>query len=409
MPTVERINMPEENEAPSPPWMDKKLLELWLKPHHGEVSVTDVESNVATSKGDNYLSVIHRLVVHTKEGQSYSLLVKCRLEDGDAANIMRESAIFKKEQEMYGVTLPKMSALLKKALPDSFEPLAPRCYYACKSFLVLEDMMTQGFRMCDRLQGLDLQQSLQAVRTVARFHASSLALLEQDPGCMDEYAVSFFTEPCLLSAWDKCFTGMAKTLREELETWPQEEWGEYVQKMRQVEQNVMQRLGKTVARNEKGPNVLVHGDFWINNIIFDDANRVRLLDFQLVNYTSPVLDLHLFLCTSANFDVRVHHTDTLLQEYHRVLCSTLTALEYSKPLMTLQEVHEEFDRKSSHGVWAMIGPAACMLTEPDNGFDLDKALMTGEIPGPSMYNDYYRTVLKWMLPVLDKKGAFNNP
>jgi hypothetical protein len=68
-------------------------------------------------KGDNYLSVMHRLVVRTRDEGSYPLIVKCRMEEGATARIMRDSSIFRKEQEMYVNTLPRMSALLKKALP----------------------------------------------------------------------------------------------------------------------------------------------------------------------------------------------------------------------------------------------------------------------------------------------------
>jgi hypothetical protein len=72
---------------------------------------------LATVKGDNYLSVMNRLLVKTKDGGTYSLIVKCRMEEGATARIMRDSSIFRKEQEMYANTLPRISALLKKALP----------------------------------------------------------------------------------------------------------------------------------------------------------------------------------------------------------------------------------------------------------------------------------------------------
>jgi hypothetical protein len=109
--------MSADAAAGSPPWMDKKLLELWLRAHYGQVTVTDCEVRLATGKGDNYLSVIRRLLVRTKAEGCYHLVVKCCIEDGATAWILRDSSIFRKEQEMYGNTLPKMSALLKKALP----------------------------------------------------------------------------------------------------------------------------------------------------------------------------------------------------------------------------------------------------------------------------------------------------
>jgi hypothetical protein len=96
----------------------------------------------------------------------------------------------------------------------------------------------------------------------------------------------------------------------------------------------------------------------------------------------------------------------VLQEYHTTLCDTLIALGYTQPLITLPELHEEFDRKAVYGLWSIVGPAACMLSHPDCGFNMDDVLETGVTPGPSMYSDNYKKAVKWMLPVLDRQGAF---
>jgi hypothetical protein len=97
--------------------MDKRLLEMWLRTHYGEVTVTECEVENATSKGDNYLSTMHRMVVRTQGGDSHYLLIKSRMEEGTTANVMKDSSIFRKEQEMYGNTLPRMHNLLQKAVP----------------------------------------------------------------------------------------------------------------------------------------------------------------------------------------------------------------------------------------------------------------------------------------------------
>jgi Domain of unknown function (DUF227). len=93
------------------PWLDKHRLEEWLQCPVEECVCRDAEL-----KGDNYLSDLHRLLVKTKNGDK-SLIVKCSLEDGPAAVALRDSTIFKKEQEMYATTLPEMDRLLREALP----------------------------------------------------------------------------------------------------------------------------------------------------------------------------------------------------------------------------------------------------------------------------------------------------
>jgi hypothetical protein len=97
---------------------------------------------------------------------------------------------------------------------------------------------------------------------------------------------------------------------------------------------------------------------------------------------------------------------TVLQEYHTALCDTLTALDYTQPLITLQELYEEFDRKAMYGLWSVVCPVPCMLSHPNCGFEMDNVLERGVTPGPSMFTDNYKKVVKWMLPVLDRQGVF---
>lgn len=74
-------------------------------------------------------------------------------------------------------TLKKMSNLLEPA-----HRINARIFYVQKEypvFLVIEDLATLGFRMADRQAGLDLPHCLLAMRGLARFHASSVAICEK--------------------------------------------------------------------------------------------------------------------------------------------------------------------------------------------------------------------------------------
>ena len=77
---------------------------------------------------------------------------------------------------MMSNTLSKMNTFLG---PD--EKLNGRGLYTQENppLLVIEDLAPLGFRMADRQAGLDLNHCLLAIRGLARFHASSVALVEK--------------------------------------------------------------------------------------------------------------------------------------------------------------------------------------------------------------------------------------
>ncbi|KAJ9590336.1 hypothetical protein L9F63_027826 [Diploptera punctata] len=323
----------------TPPWLDVKMLELWLRK-----PVQQCVKKDAFNKGDNHMGDLHRILVKTKD-EDISLIVKCRTEEGPTAEIQNESNMFRKEQELYKTTLPKMDQLLRNALSSEFQSLAPKCYYSCKCFLVLEDLSVMGYKMDDRQKGLDLEKCLSLIQTLARFHASSIKLHELEPKSMQEFSKHVFSETNSEKKWNNWFKAMMKLFIDELESWPEEQWSYYLKKIRKLEPNLLRRVEETIRTYDSDFNVLIHGDLWVNNILYR-GDTCRLVDFQFVKFTSFAIDLHLFLTSSVKMEVRLQHTDNLIQEYHRTLCKTMTALRCERKLPTLQELYEEYHRKA---------------------------------------------------------------
>jgi hypothetical protein len=97
-----------------------------------------------------------------------------------------------------------------------------------------------------------------------------------------------------------------------------------------------------------------------------------------------------------------------LQEYHTVLCDTLTVLGYTQTPISLEGLHEEFDTKAKYFLYSLIGPYAVMQCEPECGFNLDDALTRGLNPGRCMYGENYKMAVMYLLPWLKSKGVFEN-
>lgn len=77
--------------------------------------------------------------------------------------------------------------------------------------------------------------------------------------------------------------------------------------------------------------VLCHGDCWTNNFLYKyDGNNVILetclVDFQLIRFGSPALDISnlIFCCTDKS--LRQNHMKTILQIYFKELLKSLRTL-----------------------------------------------------------------------------------
>lgn len=76
---------------------------------------------------------------------------------------------------------------------------------------------------------------------------------------------------------------------------------------------------------------ICHGDCWTNNFLYkydgnNDILEVCLVDFQLIRYGSPALDVAnlIFCCTDKS--LRENHMKTLLQAYYKELLKGLREL-----------------------------------------------------------------------------------
>jgi len=88
--------------------------------------------------------------------------------------------------------------------------------------------------------------------------------------------------------------------------------------LRAVGDAVVARLGDYVA-HRPGPHTVVHGDYRLDNLLFDGAAPVVAVDWQTVTRGPALTDVSYFLGTSPIPDVREAHEEALVREYHQSL------------------------------------------------------------------------------------------
>jgi Ser/Thr protein kinase RdoA (MazF antagonist) len=80
----------------------------------------------------------------------------------------------------------------------------------------------------------------------------------------------------------------------------------------QNEENLTNAMTRIVKRSPGKLNVLCHGDYHVNNLLFRKATaekrmQLKIFDLQLFRFAPPYLDLHFFLNASVNMTFLMQH------------------------------------------------------------------------------------------------------
>jgi hypothetical protein len=175
--------------------------------------------------------------------------------------------------------MPTVYRLLDAKSPGEFQPCAARClYYHSGSnayAIVLDDLTEQGFRLADRTVGLDMQHSLLVMKAIAQSHAASAVLHFQEPEIFKPFSESFYCEQHR-NTIELILQRTIKSLAKEVEKWPLFN-NRFACKLHRVADKSVDCFIKLLERDEDDFNVFVHGDLWVNNIMFrysEDTDEV---------------------------------------------------------------------------------------------------------------------------------------
>lgn len=100
-----------------------------------------------------------------------------------------------------------------------------------------------------------------------------------------------------------------------------------VHSLQKLQGRVLEKI--TELRTPNKFSVLVHGDFWFNNILIKDKDegseesRVRIVDLQACAFQSPAVDIWLFLYTSILPSLLESNRDSLIKLYSSTLLDVM--------------------------------------------------------------------------------------
>lgn len=410
----------DENQQ-TPEWLTKEFLTKKLQKYYKDPYLQIINMTVcpATAKGENYASIMNRVSLQYKmrgdrEPRLGSYIVKSSFEgDEFATEKIKPYDIYNREMDIYQKIIPKLNALLQE-IGDS-DKMFPEtiCVEYDRSAIIFEDLSTRQYIMCDRTKGLDMEHAKMCLRKLAKMHATSAVLNEREPGTFKTYDRGMFNRhtdsftPFFVGCLDACGRMVSKM----------DGFEEYGKKLIDLKPKLME-YGKQVFDAIDGHvNVLAHGDFWTNNVMFNEGpnqkpNDVILIDFQYSAWGSPAIDLHYFFNTSLREEMRLHQQDELFQYYYNIFAGTLKALKFQAKIPSLHQFLLHMAEKGFYAFTSGCLVQAVMVNEQTEDADFHSLMGEDEralnFKNTIFKNERVQKNLKRLLPMFDRKGLLDH-
>lgn len=296
-------------------------------------------------------------------------------------------------------TLPKISAKLN----DS-KLFFPKLYYADDetNTLFLEDLREIGYESRTYPAGFDLEHCLMAMEILAKLHAGSHLLLQDEPELKKKYLnlpePDSLPKQMVIKA-EKCVREIVLEL----------DLPEGFKEKFKTLANWQEKMEAIRKKTDNGLNVIIHNDVNRRNFMFQyvdgTVKDLKLIDFQMVTFNSVALELVCFIFRNGNTEVQTTEgVDKLLEHYY----GTLTGITGEFPDFDLQSLKKEFKSKLFVGflLTLLIYP---LLAYPKK-LELDfAAILNGDlIPwNKDMYNNpNFLQRFKELLPYFEENNVF---
>ncbi|CAG9767608.1 unnamed protein product [Ceutorhynchus assimilis] len=231
----------------------------------------------------------------------------------------------KKEEFFYMIYFPKLEELGYGELTS----FAPNCYFSrVDDVLILDDMTQKGFISLTPNMKLEYETLKLAIGKIAKLHCCSLILEQKVPSLCDTY--DEFLQEVLFRPDDNKFIPLTTDRILYLATRFPEITKNYTrEQLKEKLEKGFKMFTEKIQKSSKIKNVVCHGDLYVANMLFkfdqdQTCEDVALIDFQILRYCPPTVDLMFFLYQTTFKETLEVHKESLLEEYYATLTETLT-------------------------------------------------------------------------------------
>ncbi|XP_013107728.2 uncharacterized protein LOC106087284 [Stomoxys calcitrans] len=368
-----------------PSWIEPKIFEKVLQqtvPKYKEIKSFKVYD--ALGPGENYVAIALKVQIkvmltdYSLHTQSYFLKIA---HDTDLYhNVMYKWNVFNKETEVYRHFIPDFEQMYRDVGVEV--RFGPKIYELPveHEYLLLEDLNSLQFRNVNRQNSLDSHHIKFMLKKLAQWHAASAVRVERKGPYNDIYlkgSINPDGEPLVRAIGGTAIQNVIKAVKD------MKNKDIYYKKLLKMSEGYADFLLQNVEHNPNQFNVLNHGDFWCNNMMFqyDENKKINdayIIDYQMLRYASPGDDLIYFYVTSVQLDLKVSRFDEFVKYYHDNLIDNLKLLKYSKPLPSLGEIHKMIYEAKAYGTFAAFSIMPAALANPVESATLDNLVGDSE-------------------------------
>ncbi|CAH0403474.1 unnamed protein product [Chilo suppressalis] len=368
----------------SPLLTDDSLSEALTEWFQESIVFTHWEYVSETNKGDSYLSELMRIRIYgtnqNNDLKQVQVILKSIPKSLSRRLTFRSDEFFKNEINFYEKVLPELLKFQEqKALSEPFEKYA-KLFLAQSDgkndVICLEDATLQNFGSAVRQTGIDFIHCKLVFKALAKFHALSFAMKDQQPDAFNnikDLVFETYYHERLRSWYNRFWKRISGIAIDAVEKeYPN---SIYVNKIKEFA--VPQRYDEMIEATSDTTNcVISHGDSWTNNFLFKYQDGVpvdaKIIDFQLSRCASPVLDVVFVIYACTDKELRDGHYKELLDYYYDVLSRQIRDLGSNPDLVYSSETFwAEVKKYSYFGLAFSFESTPMIVLEPEDAVDMD--------------------------------------
>ncbi|CAL4059873.1 unnamed protein product [Meganyctiphanes norvegica] len=305
--------------------------------------------------------------------------------------------VYLKEILIYSKILVELDNFQKSKTNNQYPINTPKLIYSKYTHdefvLVMENIQEKGFSIHKKF--LNFEQLKLAVTELVNLHAVSYSYNNSNSFLMkqSEFKQTQHLADLFKSRSSSVIDAQIAVLKNEKDK------AELLHKIEANKTNLLKQY--QVMHNEANYKLLclVHGDTHTGNMMFkysdcgdncDNPSEVKLYDWQLTHWNTPVLDLHFLIYPATSTAFRKEYLDDILRFYHSTFTEATSNMGVETTNWSYDDFRKEFDHMAHYGInsgllisFFHLGPGSLRSSEEEKQIAVNYfSMLTNIITAP---------------------------